>query len=72
MGYSRAGAAAAAAAAADGTTAFAGGELGWEPASAPCDMDASRKLGDPPKSYNGIRVEFPFKTPMLPQEQVFM
>eukprot|EP00903_Cladosiphon_okamuranus_P006134 g6037.t1 len=62
------GTAAAAAAAVDG--AAASRELGWKPESAPCDMDSSLKLEDPPKSYNGIRVEFPFKTPMNPQEQV--
>lgn len=66
MGYSSG--AAVAAAAADG--AATSGELGWKPESAPCDIDASLMLADPPKSYNGIRVEFPFKTPMHPQEQV--
>ena len=67
LGFSPAAAAAAAAAAGGATTS---GELCWEPASAPCDMDDSRKKGDPPRSFNGIRVDFPFKTPMHPQEQV--
>ncbi|CAM9705411.1 unnamed protein product, partial [Ectocarpus fasciculatus] len=38
--------------------------------SAPCDMDASRQLGDPAKTYYGIKVEFPFETPMAPQGQM--
>lgn len=38
--------------------------------SAPCDMDPSLQRGNPPKSYYGITVEFPFETPMVPQDQV--
>ncbi|CAM9605358.1 unnamed protein product, partial [Pylaiella littoralis] len=38
--------------------------------SAPCDMDASLNKGNPPKSYYGITVEFPFETPMVPQGQM--
>lgn len=38
--------------------------------SAPCDMDASRQRCDPPKAYQGIRVQFPFEKPMHPQDQV--
>lgn len=38
--------------------------------SAPCDIDASRQRGNPAKVYYGITVEFPFETPMVPQDQV--
>ena len=38
--------------------------------SAPCDVDASRQRGNPAKAYYGVTVEFPFETPMVPQDQV--
>ncbi|CAM9975828.1 unnamed protein product, partial [Scytosiphon promiscuus] len=38
--------------------------------SAPCDMDPSLQRGNPPKSYYGITVEFPFEAPMVPQDQM--
>lgn len=40
------------------------------PVTAPCDMDPSLQRGNPPKSYYGITVEFPFEAPMVPQDQV--
>lgn len=40
--------------------------------SAPCDMDASRNRGNPCKVYYGVTVEFPFETPMVPQDQVLV
>ncbi|CAM9433411.1 unnamed protein product, partial [Ectocarpus sp. 4 AP-2014] len=64
LGHKHDEAAAAAAAAEDS------GSVPVSAVSAPCDMDASRQLGDPPKTYYGIKVEFPFETPMVPQDQM--
>lgn len=38
--------------------------------SAPCETEPSRKRGFPRKVYNGVTVEFPFETPIWPQDQV--
>lgn len=38
--------------------------------SAPCEMDASRQREDPSLEYQGVKVAFPFETPMAPQDDV--